>query len=143
MSLLQILDVAESLLQLDPVRSYPPRGAEQVAKIVRATGYQLVLGELVRYSDPRPPSDLAPTLVLALRNGREPLGELSLFVDGSIAYPRMKFVWLDGELVCSRAASSMRTDFPGKGDDVEENPSQMCSNARHSPHGSAMSFHFW
>ena len=40
MSLFHLMDIAESLLQLDPVRTYPQRGAELVAKAIRAGAWR-------------------------------------------------------------------------------------------------------
>lgn len=78
MSLFQILDIAEGLLQLDPVRTYPQRGAELVAKIVHAGAYRLEReGGKELTSDPAPGED-PPTISLPLRHGRETLGTLHL-----------------------------------------------------------------
>jgi DNA-binding CsgD family transcriptional regulator len=82
MSLFQILDIAEGLLQLDPVRTYPQRGAELVAKIVRTSSYRLEReGQKTIETDPLPDTD--PTVSLPLRHGRETLGTLHIWVPPS------------------------------------------------------------
>ncbi len=73
------MDIAEGLLHLDPVRTYPQRGASLVAKLAEATGFRLTLeGESdVVESDPKP-SDGCETVELPLRNGRQSIGTLTL-----------------------------------------------------------------
>ncbi len=77
MSLFHIMDIAEGLLQLDPVRTYARRGAEQVAKAVRAVGYVVERegAETIR-SEELPEHD--GTVSLPLRSGREVIGRLEL-----------------------------------------------------------------
>jgi len=41
MSLFQMMEIAEGLMQLDPVRTYPSRGAELVARIISARAFRL------------------------------------------------------------------------------------------------------
>ena len=77
-SLFQLMEVAEALLQLDPVRTYPQRGAELVARLVHATAW---FAELEHHddvvSDPSPTGE--STVALPLRQGREIVGWLKLF----------------------------------------------------------------
>ncbi|MFW5920861.1 MAG: helix-turn-helix transcriptional regulator [Polyangiales bacterium] len=77
MSLFQVLEIAEGLLQLDPVRTYPRRAAEHVARLARAPAFRLELDEETLESDP-PPSAGSHVVSLPLRNGREVLGTLHL-----------------------------------------------------------------
>ncbi|MBO6935351.1 MAG: helix-turn-helix transcriptional regulator [Deltaproteobacteria bacterium] len=78
MSLFHLMDIAESLLQLDPVRTYPQRGAELVAKAVRAGAWRAKLDHHDDVeSDPAPTGE--PTITLPLRHGREVIGSLDLF----------------------------------------------------------------
>lgn len=83
MSLLKMLDVAEGLLTLDPVRTYPQRATELVAKLARANAYKLELErsdgmpEQTVASDPPPPDD-DRILSLPVRHGRSTLGTLHL-----------------------------------------------------------------
>lgn len=78
MSLFQLLDTAEGLLQLDPVRTYPQRGAEAVASLAQAGSYRLEMadGSPDVLSDPAPPTD--DCVALPLRHGRDTLGTLHL-----------------------------------------------------------------
>ncbi|MFW5925023.1 MAG: helix-turn-helix transcriptional regulator [Myxococcota bacterium] len=86
MSVLKILDAAEGLLTLDPVRTYPQRAAELIAKLARARFYRLELdpgsldgdGSIAITSEPPPPND-GRTVSLPIRNGRQSLGVLHLY----------------------------------------------------------------
>jgi DNA-binding CsgD family transcriptional regulator len=74
-----VLEIAEGLLQLDPVRTYPPRGAGLVAQLAGASGWKLELHEIeiLIVSDP-PAPDGCGWVELPLRNGRKMVGRLHL-----------------------------------------------------------------
>lgn len=79
----QVLDIAEGLLHLDPVRTYPQRGAALVARLANAQGYQLDLefegeSEILRSEPPAPEG--AQRVSLPLRNGRQTLGTIHLYL---------------------------------------------------------------
>ncbi len=81
----QVLDIAEGLLHLDPVRTYPQRAAALVAKMANAQAHELDLdGERgVLRSEP-PPASGAQKVSLPLRNGRHILGTIHLYLaDGT------------------------------------------------------------
>jgi len=81
----QVLDVAEGLLHLDPVRTYPQRGVALVARLVGARAYRLEIdegGEALT-SDP-PPEPGASGNSLPLRVGRRALGTIHLYLDGGL-----------------------------------------------------------
>jgi DNA-binding CsgD family transcriptional regulator len=74
------MDIAEGLLQLDPVRTYARRGAEHVAKAVRAVSYvverdgaDVLRGEGISEGE-------EATVTLPLRSGREVIGSLGLYL---------------------------------------------------------------
>jgi DNA-binding CsgD family transcriptional regulator len=69
-------EIVEQLVDLDPVESYPRRGAGCVAELVGSPGFRLRLGDAQVVSDPPPSGE--PTLRLALVVGDEELGELYL-----------------------------------------------------------------
>ena len=77
----EILDIAEGLLLLDPVRTFPQRGAALVAKLVGAPTHKLDLidGDICHQSEP-PPARGAAAVALPLRDGRNMLGTLVLEV---------------------------------------------------------------
>ena len=80
MSLFHIMDIAEGLLALDPVRTYPQRGAENVARAVRASAYTVEQNGSTRWtSEPAP--DGSATVTLPLRHGREIVGALGLWLE--------------------------------------------------------------
>lgn len=76
----EFLDIAEGLMQLDPVRTYPERAASLVATLAGARGYRLELdqGAIVE-SDPRPDGQMA-SVSLPLRGGKQSLATLHLFL---------------------------------------------------------------
>jgi DNA-binding CsgD family transcriptional regulator len=76
-----IIEAAEGLFHLDPVRGYAHRAAELVAKLVGASGFRLEqdVAENVE-SEPAPPEGQMPSLSLPLRQGREQSGTLHLFL---------------------------------------------------------------
>lgn len=79
----QVLEIAEGLLHLDPVRSYPQRAAALVARLANAQGFELDVdgeGRIAR-SDP-PPTEGAHKVSLPLRNGRQILGTIHLYLEG-------------------------------------------------------------
>jgi len=69
-------EIVEQLVELDPLGTYPRRGAAHVAELVGATGFRLRLGEEVVTSEPSPVGAPAATLTLAV--GEEALGTLEL-----------------------------------------------------------------
>jgi DNA-binding CsgD family transcriptional regulator len=74
----QVLDIAEGLLHLDPIRTYPQRSAALVAKLTGALAYRLEIeGEETIESDP-PPNRARELCPFPLRNGRRELGTLLL-----------------------------------------------------------------
>ena len=80
MSIIQILEISDELLQLDPVRTYPQRAAEQVARIVRATGFHLERTDGGKTVNSDPPPHGEPDLSLPLRHGRDVIGALHLYL---------------------------------------------------------------
>jgi DNA-binding CsgD family transcriptional regulator len=71
------MEIADRLFELDPVRTYPKRAAEQIADLVGAHGYRLELGEEVLESSPSLSGPAAASLPL---EGREKtLGTLHLY----------------------------------------------------------------
>jgi len=76
-----IMEVAEGLLQLDPVRTYPQRAAELVAKLVRASAYRLEVEDGREQESTEMPSG-PPSVSMPLRHGRDQLGTLHLYMDG-------------------------------------------------------------
>jgi DNA-binding CsgD family transcriptional regulator len=77
-----IIEAAEGLFHLDPVRGYAHRAAELVAKLVGASAFRLEQDSAEENveSDPAPPSGQIPSLSLPLRQGREQSGTLHLFL---------------------------------------------------------------
>jgi len=83
----EALDIAEGLLQLDPVRTYPQRGAALVARLARARSFRLVTddgSEHVGFVPEAGPEDVPdreaePSASLNLRSGRVGLGTLHIY----------------------------------------------------------------
>lgn len=75
------MDAADALGALDPVRTYPKRGAEGVARLVGATSFRLERDDHESLTSDTPPmSGEAPALSLSLRSGRDMVGTLHLYV---------------------------------------------------------------
>lgn len=87
MSRTKLMELAESLAELDPLSSYRRRGAEQIARAASASGYRLYssAGECWRDASPGPGT---PDLSLPLRFRREKLGEIHLFLPPSARLSR-------------------------------------------------------
>jgi len=79
----EFLQVAEGLIRLDPIRTYPERGARLVASLIKAQGYRLEFqaeDTKKKYdSTPPPPPDVS-LLSFPLRRGRRILGRIDLYV---------------------------------------------------------------
>ena len=75
----QFLDMVDGLTRLDPVRTYPVRAAELVARLGGADGYEVRLldGETHRSA---PGTDGGVRVVFPLRYGRQILGQLTLLL---------------------------------------------------------------
>jgi len=79
----EFLQVAEGLILLDPVRSYPDRAARLVASLVNASAYRIEFqnGDTKKRVDSTPPPPADGTVVsLPLRHGRHSLGTIHLFL---------------------------------------------------------------
>lgn len=75
------LAIADGLTHLDPVRTYPQRGAKLVADLAHASGYRVELAGQSRAFDSTPPPDMSQQrLSLPLRHGRRVLGTLHLYL---------------------------------------------------------------
>ncbi len=78
MSLIRLMEISEGLMHVDPVRTYPQRGAELVARAVRVERFQVRLKALEEPIRSTPPPETATPLVMPIRCGRERLGEIRL-----------------------------------------------------------------
>ncbi len=78
MSLIRLMEISEGLMHVDPVRTYPQRGAELVARAVRVDRFQVRLKALEEPIRSTPPPETATPLVLPIRCGRDRLGEIRL-----------------------------------------------------------------
>ena len=76
-----LMETAERLLELDPVRTYPQRGAALVASLVGAAAYRLDRPGAEAVSSETPLAD-APTISLPLRHGGATVGTLHLDMPG-------------------------------------------------------------
>jgi len=71
------LEIVERLIEVDPIRNYPQRGAEQVANLIGANAFRLELDDDVHESEPAPNGPAA--ISLTLEGGNERLGTLHLY----------------------------------------------------------------
>ncbi len=78
MTVSRVLDAADTLLQLDPIRTYPKRAGDEVMKLVEASGFRIQFrGNVIAET----PSSGEPALTLPLRSGRNVVGSLDVFSD--------------------------------------------------------------
>lgn len=77
-----LMDIAERLTELDPVRTYASRGAMLVAGLVGARSFRLDRPEAEPLSSEAGQTDIAPTISLPLRQGKASLGTLHLEITG-------------------------------------------------------------
>lgn len=89
MSSLQLLDMAEGMTRIDPIRTYPSRAAALVARQIGAEGFMLELRDGRTVQEPEGislPEESDPRRVtLMLRHGRQTLGELHLLLPADAA----------------------------------------------------------
>jgi DNA-binding CsgD family transcriptional regulator len=78
----RLMDIAEHLTELDPVRTYPLRGASLLAGLVGAHSFRLERPQLEPLSSDSKLSAGEPTISLPLRRGRTPVGTLHLEIVG-------------------------------------------------------------
>jgi DNA-binding CsgD family transcriptional regulator len=79
----ELLQIAEGLSHLDPVRSYPDRAAKLIASLVNATAYRVEFqkGNTKKRVDSTPPPPVDGTAVsFPLRYGRNDVGTIYLYV---------------------------------------------------------------
>ena len=72
-------ELADRLFELEPAKTYPKRGAEQIAELLGLRGYRLQIGDDVLESGAS--STGSPALSLPLEAGDERLGTLHLYGD--------------------------------------------------------------
>lgn len=78
----RLMEIAERLAELDPVRTYPERGAALIAGIVGASTYRLERANGGGVSSESSLNAAEPTISLPLRQGRAPIGTLHLEIAG-------------------------------------------------------------
>lgn len=81
----KMLEVAEGLARLDPVRDYPQRGAQLVSDLLGAVGFRLQTQDGHSVTGDAAPASNDATLSLPLRNGRGTFGTLHLKLRGGQA----------------------------------------------------------
>jgi len=78
----RLMDIAERLAELDPVRTYPQRGATLLAGLVGAHSFRLERPDEEPLSSESVLTASEPTISLPLRRGRTPAGTLHLEIVG-------------------------------------------------------------
>jgi DNA-binding CsgD family transcriptional regulator len=78
-----LMEIAERLVELDPVRTYPQRGAALVANLVGATAYRLDRPGAEAVESESASIAAEPTLSLPLRHERSMVGTLHLETPGA------------------------------------------------------------
>lgn len=78
----KLMEIAERLTELDPIRTYAQRGAMLLAALVRAHSFRLERPEADPLSSEAALTTSEPTISLPLRRGRTPVGTLHLEIVG-------------------------------------------------------------
>jgi DNA-binding CsgD family transcriptional regulator len=78
----RLMDIAERLTELDPVRTYPQRGATLLAGLVGAHSFRLERPDEEPLSSESALTASEPTISLPLRRGRTAVGTLHLEIVG-------------------------------------------------------------
>ena len=78
----QLMELAERLTELDPVRTYPQRGAGLIASLVGAHSFRLDRPDMEPLSSESALTAGDPTISLPLRRGRSAVGTLHLEIVG-------------------------------------------------------------
>ena len=78
----KLMDIAERLTELDPVRTYPQRGATLLAGLVGAHSYRLDRPDEEPVSSESALTAGEPTISIPLRRGRTPVGTLHMEIVG-------------------------------------------------------------
>lgn len=108
----QLIEVTEQLTQLDPVRTYPQRAGEALTGLLQANGFRVdrTEGDSVS-SDPTPAGE--PTLSLPLRSGREVIGTLHLFANGSFGEEEVRLARWGARMIARGIAYCTRLTTEG------------------------------
>ncbi|MDH3623995.1 MAG: LuxR C-terminal-related transcriptional regulator [Myxococcales bacterium] len=78
----RLMEIAERLAELDPVRTYPERGAGLIAGLVGAAAYRLDRADREGLNSESTLTNTEPTISLPLRQGRQQVGILHLEIVG-------------------------------------------------------------
>lgn len=78
----RLMDIAERLTELDPIRTYPQRGASLIAGLVGAHSFRLERPDTDPLSSESQLTASEPTISLPLRRGRSAVGTLHLEIVG-------------------------------------------------------------
>lgn len=78
----RLMDIAERLTELDPLRTYPSRGAVLVAGLVDAQSFRLDRPKAEPVSSGSSPTGSQPTISLPLSKGNASVGTLHLQIVG-------------------------------------------------------------
>jgi len=117
----QTLEIAEGLMQLDPVRTYPQRGAALVAQLAKVRAFRLELDDgdedVVGSADGQEAAIAGadPVLSLSLRTGRLGLGTLHLYGgDGRPAPHELRLARWGARLLARGMAYARRLAAEGR-----------------------------
>ena len=115
-----ILEFAETLLQLDPLRGYPERAAAAIAQMTQAASFQWIR----EGSDGATPSDEAhESVTVPVRGGRDQVGTIHLlFVPGTINEDTMRLARWGARMMGRGISYAQRLAAQGArrdGEDIE------------------------
>lgn len=119
-----ICGTAEELLQLDPVRTYPKRGAEAITRLLGASGYRLELVDDRNDFESTPPVPLqCETASFQLRRGRTNMGKLILYAEHGMSTDQLELAKWAANLLAKGITFARRLALDSvrhQGEELEE-----------------------
>jgi DNA-binding CsgD family transcriptional regulator len=110
------LETVERMVELDPIRTFPKRGAAQIAELVGASGYRIEIDGGSFESDPAPGG--APAVSIDLVVGGEKVGALALH--GMLSEEERQLARWAGRLLAKSLRYAQRLDGNNSQRSVED-----------------------
>jgi DNA-binding CsgD family transcriptional regulator len=133
----EFLTVAEDLIHIDPIRSYPDRAAKIVASLVHAIAYHVEFnnGEATKKLDSTPPPPATGTILsLPLRHGRWVMGSIDLYLaenNGKLDNSDLRMARWGARVLARGLSYANRLSRPAPG--AKSNPPEVLGRLNREP----------